>query len=107
MTDFKVHVKRQADFLDAIEIIPVEKTGEVIRIFVPDGKGNWIGEAYHCGTPLPLKNVLTMPTDWAKHLYDGLYKLFGDPEREATTTELNATKYHLEDMRELVFKGKK
>ena len=47
---------------------------------------------------------LRIPNLEAQELLKELLKIFGHPEKDATTAELGATKYHLEDMRKIVFK---
>lgn len=94
-----------------VEIVPVCETDDVSRIRIGIIKnGNWEAIEMDCNRIIPdeIENgILRIPYEWAKQLQLELEKLLGSPKVTATESELKATKYHLEDMRDLIFKGKK
>ena len=104
--DIKVRVID--DCFDYIKIIPFERTndGKTYNIHVPNGEGYWKSIEKRFGECVDDKEVLIINREWAEQIFNGLYEIFKPPIVNATTTELKATKYHLEDMRNLVFKEK-
>jgi hypothetical protein len=50
------------------------------------------------------KDIMHIDIRMAENLRDELIKMLGNPRRSEVESELDATKYHLEDMRLLLFK---
>lgn len=98
---------RYGDFGDYVKIVPLTRSPDGMKgyISVPDGTGKWERLEFSFGEYFEPDRILAIPYSWAKQLYEGLKDIF-EPSLDATTEELKATKYHLEDMRHLVFKDK-
>lgn len=92
------------DYRRLIEIIPIRESGDSDILSMPV-KGGWKEIEVQSGDLMPDDfKPLSMPLRWAEQLRDELVKVLGSVEKDATTQELKATKYHLEDMRKLHFK---
>ena len=106
--DLKIYVRQIVHLFDIYEILPTEKSGDRYFFHIPDGNGNWERvEIKQSDSFDAFKDkTLQIPGRWLKALYDELAEMYGPKEPTATTQKLEATKYHLEDMRTLVFKKK-
>ena len=75
-----------------------------IEIAYPSGS-EWILEEVREGEYIDRSKVLKIPRSMRNSFIKAVHE-FEKPVVDATEQELKATKYHLEDMRELVFKEK-
>lgn len=104
MRPVKINVSRP-DYMRYIEIVPETETeGGQVSIGYFDGR-TWTFEPIGSGE-LPdglASKFLRIPASWGRPLLEELVKIYGHPEKDATTQKLEATQYHLEDMRKLVF----
>ena len=97
-----------SDFSRNIHIIP---SWTIAGETVPKGElgiwkdGLWERVSLDEFESLPINRrpeILTMPRSWAEKLRDELIRQLGDKKADATEQELNAVKFHLQDMRKLV-----
>ena len=95
---------RRKEFFDFFDILPVEKRDGKYCFYIPNGEGKWERVELEYGQSFDeyRDKILCMPEYWLKLLYEELVKIFGDIKQDATTQKLEATQYHLEDMRKLV-----
>ena len=102
MREFEIDVSVGLTGFDSIRIIPVAKRGlDGIQVAVPDGKGQWEIKEFKYGELYGDTPFLTMPPEWGKQLLKALLDHF-EPAKDATVAELDAVKYHLEDLRRLI-----
>lgn len=105
MIDFQkgwqVHVtKGPADF--NIRLYFLQTQGDKVFIARPLDEGTWQTEELKEGLD-PIKPSLVMSHFLYKALIEEVHKE-PSPVKEAVDAELTATKYHLEDLRKIVFK---
>lgn len=101
----EINVRRD-ELRHAIEVVPIVEHADGTVSFGYPSDGEWTAETVELGAVIPnelLRKFLKMPDSWGKSLLDSLLAIYGHPEKEATAQALDATKYHLEDMRKLVF----
>lgn len=101
----EIHVN-QLDYGRRILIVPerVNGDGTYSLGYLEDGIWKFATINENEVEPYELRQkFLSIPMDWAKEILNGLIKILGHPEKEATAQALDATKIHLEDMRKLVF----
>ncbi len=109
-SNVKIHVRRN-EFRRYVDIVPVihnEAEGRTTVGYIKDGQ--WLMKQFRNGAMIPEEidgaKFLSIPECWCESLRDSLIEELGRKRPDATEQELLATKYHLEDMRILVF-GKK
>ena len=106
MYNRKIRVHHEWDS-DYILISPISYEGDTIYAEVPDKDGKWKRLEKKRGELFPdnfKDQCLKFTRDDAEKLYHGLMSIFGKQQLEPKQAELDATRYHLEDMRKLVFK---
>jgi hypothetical protein len=83
------------------------ESGKAWNGYLKDGNLEWqeVIEGHDWSSQIPFLKIPGYGVDLAG-LIEALTDKYPSKKEEATTTELRATKYHLEDMRALVFKKK-
>lgn len=95
------------DFNNSVVIVPESIRPDGRReMAYPNGKGDWEVQTYDFKNIPKMEDfpLLEMPFEWAQALLESLGEKFTPKGPMATEQELKSTKYHLEDMRRLVFK---
>jgi len=98
------------DYTDSYEIVPIDVDNHNgTRTFFSPSGDQWVGHTINWRDSIPKDkiNPMTIPSEWAKELYSQLHKVFGEKKSPEFETEIKAVRYHLEDMRKLVFESKK
>jgi len=96
---------------DRIDLMFVDRRGE--RLFVAEPLTLTMKDLGDGGAVrLPETPTLSIPRDHAKEFFESMAKVAGErgfpsPSEEHVKGVLKATEGHLEDMRRLVFKGKR
>ena len=101
----KVYI-RKPDFDDCFVIAIVEMRGDKRAIGYPEN-GEWTFVEYSpsCTVAREIEEkLLKIPYEWAMEIYEQLGEYIKPKGPTATEQELKATRFHLEDMRALVFK---
>jgi len=94
------------DHLGSIRIIPIVDGDEQTIALGCFENGNWVFQTHRRGNYVDVEELkcLFIPARWGPMLRDALIRTLGPPDKDATKQELNATKYHLEDMRKIAFR---
>jgi len=96
-------VVHEVDYRNLVEIVPIRNSIDGDALSMPI-EGGWKEIEVGIGSPVPDGfKPLSLPKRWAEMLRDELVRVLGYSEKDATTQELKATKYHLEDFRKLHF----
>ena len=102
--EFKIHVIPE-DYAGNFKIVPVSRVVGGDRVVMYPAEGTWVEKHFARNESIPNDiPVLRIPREWAEKLFHALADHFVPKGPTATEQELGATKYHLEDMRALVFK---
>ena len=89
---------------EMIYIIPVEIREGVRYVELPEKGGKWKQEKCPYGERTDLTKVLKFNREDAEKLLIGLMKVLGSPGEDQLLGKLEATEYHLGDMRRIVYK---
>ena len=104
--ELQVVVNRFAGGMDMVEVFVYERFADNVSLYNIDSKGDVVVTSMKKGTQNP-KPFFRLPgyiwEDFVLTLTDELPNI----KRDVVDAELKATKYHLEDMRDLVKKDKK
>jgi hypothetical protein len=96
----------QDEYTRKLFIVPNFKSIEVMTIVHPSEEIKWEFTEIKYGESIDKVPNLCFDITWGRILYDALSEIY-KPRINATEEELKAVKYHLEDMRKLVFRRKK
>lgn len=100
------------DYMFRTKIVPFQQTDEKFTIAYPsvlDEGFEWEAKIFKIGELIPAeleRRFLTLQPQAVINLMRALIHEFGNPDKPAVQAELDATKFHLKDMRRLVFSGK-
>lgn len=98
-------IVRYRDYDEILEIVPIKKNLDGSRVIAYPENGSWSCTETPHGQRFPddiRDKLLSMPSALAEKLFITLGKRFIPKGPTATEKELEATKFHLKDMREIV-----
>jgi len=103
--EFKVHVNQKPGW-DLWEIFLVSRIGNDVYNHNVDKNGNLIAKKIIAGVSATEPLLRISGSLWGD-IVKAISSDLPNVERDVIDADLKATKYHLEDMRKLVFEGKK
>lgn len=101
--DFEIVVQRR-EFGRFFDILPIRELSDgTTEIMYSGENGMWTVQHLQEGETIPENKLLRIPSLWIRPLAEALQEYYVPKGPTATEQELKATKFHLEDMRSLVF----
>ena len=102
LENIEVHISERPDLFDAIDIYIVQHNGK--DVFLAEMEGELLKFKPLKEGVSPRKATLQIPKSIVQKLIDAFAKAQPPTKQAEVDAELKATKYHLEDLRTLVFK---
>ena len=102
--DIKVHIVKRPELFDSADVYIVQKIGSEVQL--ASVKDNILEFKTIKEGVTPASPTIQIPLSIMQKLIDAFSEAQPPTKQIEVDAELKATKYHLEDLRKLVFKGK-